>query len=107
MGKANVSTIGSQKQRQLFVQHLLKDVRALDRMLKEGWFDDDITRIGAEQEVCFVDKNYRPAPISMQVLDKVKGDNFTTELAQFNAEVNLTPLAFEGSCLQKMEQQIN
>jgi len=107
MGIQSVKTAKNQRQIQLFEQHLLQDVRAMERMLNEGWFDDKETRIGAEQELCIIDKNYRPAPLSMEILKKANNPNFTTEFAKFNAEINLTPRPFRKSCLRDMEEEIS
>lgn len=106
MGEQNVK-LATQEQLQVFVRHLLKDVQALEHMLNEGWFEIDKTRIGAEQEICLVDKYWKPAPMAMEILEKTDNPLFTHELARFNAEINLHPLDFSGDCLSKMEAQIN
>ena len=73
MGEQNVSLVSSSTQMQTFVGHLLKDVQALEYMLEHDWFESDVTRIGAEQEMCLVDrKTFKPAPINMAVLKKLK-----------------------------------
>ena len=106
MGEQNVKLASNQRQTQIFVKHLLQDVKALGRMLEEGWFDDKITRIGAEQELCIIDKNYRPAMLNTEILEKANNPNFTTELAKFNAEINLVPIEFKDKCLSEMEEQL-
>ena len=107
MGEMRVKLAKSQRQIQIFEKHLLKDIKAMERMLNEGWFDDKITRIGAEQELCIIDKNYRPAPLNLEILNKANNDSFTTEFAKFTAEINLTPRVFKGSCLSDMEKEID
>ena len=107
MGEMRVKLAKSQRQIQIFEKHLLKDIKAMERMLNEGWFDDKITRIGAEQELCIIDKNYRPAPLNIEILKKANNDSFTTEFAKFTAEINLTPRVFKGSCLSDMEKEID
>lgn len=107
MGEAKVKVVRDQKQMQSFVRHLLRDVEAFDYMLKNDWFESDITRIGAEQEMCLVNKEtFKPACINMAALEKMKDWEWvTTELAQFNLETNLTPLEFKGNCLSEMERE--
>jgi CBS domain-containing protein/gamma-glutamylcysteine synthetase len=107
MGEAKVKIVRDQKQMQNFVRQLLNDVKALDYMLTNNWFESDITRIGAEQEMCLVDKDtFKPANINMQVLEEMKEWEWVgTELAQFNLETNLTPLVFEKGCLSEMERE--
>jgi CBS domain-containing protein len=107
MGEAKVKVVRDQKQMQDFVRHLLRDMEALEFMLDNDWFESDITRIGAEQEMCLVDKDtFKPALINMQVLEQMQDcDWVTTELAQFNLETNLTPLEFKGACLSEIERE--
>lgn len=92
---------------QRFVRNLLKDVQAFEYMLENDWFESDIVRIGAEQEMCLVDaKTFKPAPINLEVLEGMKDSPWlTTELAKFNLEANLTPREFVGKCLSDMEQE--
>lgn len=106
MGDERVKLPESKEQSQQFLKYLLRDVRAMDKMLKEGWFEIDNIRIGSEQEICLTDKQSRPFPISMELLDRLGNKSFTTELAKFNLESNQDPLLFEGKCLSKLEGQI-
>ncbi|MEZ4949244.1 MAG: hypothetical protein R2784_07640 [Saprospiraceae bacterium] len=107
MGVAKVSTVKSQNQMQRFVQHLLNDIQAMEYMLNNDWFESDVVRIGAEQEMCLVDaKTYKPATINMEVLETTKDLPWLeTELAKFNLETNLTPREFNGKCLTLLEQE--
>ena len=107
MGEQRVSLVKDAAQMEKFVRNLLNDVKALEFMLENDWFESDITRIGAEQEMCIVDtKNYRPAPIAMEALETMKDWEWVeTELARFNLETNLTPRVFKGKCLTELEQE--
>ncbi|MGB1216417.1 MAG: CBS domain-containing protein, partial [Saprospiraceae bacterium] len=108
MGEQKVSLLSDKKEMHSFVRHLLRDVQALEYMLENDWFEDDITRIGAEQEMCIVDnKTFRPQPKAMEVLELMKGiDWVETELAKFNLEIGATPLEFKDKALSLMEQEI-
>ncbi len=106
MGDERVQLPESKEQSQQFLKYLLRDVRAMDKMLKDGWFEIDQARIGAEQEVCLIDQYAKPSPIAMNLMERVQGGGFTTELAQFNFEANLTPLFFKGKCLSELETEI-
>jgi CBS domain-containing protein len=92
---------------QRFVRNLLRDVQAFEYMLNNDWFESDIVRIGAEQEMCLVDTTtFKPATINMEVLDAMKDCNWCgAELAKFNLETNLTPRTFTGTCLSDMEAE--
>ncbi len=106
MGDQNVRVISSKEQMNVFTRHLLRDIHALERMIDEGWFEDEPTHIGAEQEICLVDQHCKPATKSLQILDQLNDPDFTTELAQFNMELNLPPLKFTGNCLSQLENSI-
>ncbi len=110
MGESRVKLADSQEEVQRFMKYVLKDLRALDRMLDEGdWFETDPIRIGAEQELCLVDQQAKAWPRSMEILDKLHADDggsYTTEFAKFNLEINLKPLEFHGDCLSRMEENL-
>jgi len=106
MGEHDVTTTPEGESLRAFTQHLLNDLRALDRMIADGAIESGVRRIGAEQEMVLVDRNYQPAPISDRVLETLNDERFTTELARFNIECNLTPLIFGGDCLRQMELQL-
>lgn len=107
MGEQKVSIAKDHSDLQKFVRHLLEDLQALEYMIKEDWFETDIIRIGAEQEMCIVDnKTYKPAKINMKVIEAMKEFPWLdTELAQFNLETNMTPHEFTGDCLRLMEEE--
>ena len=94
------------KELQQFVVHLLKDSKALEKMLYDDIFEKEPIRIGAEQELCLIDKNWKPAMANLEVLKRANNELFTTELARFNLETNLEPMIFEGRCLHNMETRI-
>ncbi|MCE2788303.1 MAG: glutamate-cysteine ligase family protein [Saprospiraceae bacterium] len=107
MGEQKVSLVNDQKQMQRFVKSLLQDVRALEQMLEKGWFESDIIRIGAEQEMVMVDKTtFKPALVAMQALDQMQHYPWVeTELAKFNLETNIEPKEFSGKCFSLLEQE--
>ena len=106
MGEINVKSVVKQKDLNEFTKLLLQDVKALDRMLKEDYFEESKLKIGAEQEICLIDKHLKPAPQVMEILDKLDPEFFTTELAKFNIEANLSPQYFEKDCFSKLEKEI-
>jgi CBS domain-containing protein/gamma-glutamylcysteine synthetase len=107
MGEQRVSLLASKRQKQRFMKALLKDVTALEYMLDHDWFESDTIRIGAEQELCVVDKDtFKPKPIAMEVIEKLKLPWLETELARFNLETNVTPQVFTGKCFHAVESEI-
>jgi len=107
MGTKDVNAvIDDNKRHQQFIRSLLIDIKALGKMLDEGWFEIDRVRIGAEQELCLVDELSKPYPIALELLKELDNELYTTELAKFNLEVNLPPLDFTGHALSEMEKRI-
>lgn len=108
MGEQRVK-LPSEKVMQRFIINLLKDIEALEHMLDNDWFENDVVRIGAEQEMALVDKkHFRPMNVAMPALEKMKKyDWIETELAQFNLETNLQPHIFKNNCLSQLEAEIN
>ena len=99
MGEHSVKAINTLRERKTFLYHLLNDVEALNLMIEEDKFEKGIQRIGAEQELCVVDKYFRPSKNGLRVLEKLNDPHFTTEIALFNLEINLDPLELKGNCL--------
>ena len=106
MGEERVKLAKTNEDVQNFMKYVLRDGRALERMLEEEWFETDIIRIGAEQELCLIDEYGKAMPNAMEVLDALGEGNYTTEIAKFNIEINLDPLEFKGHCLSKLEENL-
>jgi len=107
MGENKVNLIEDKAQMQAFMRKLLQDVQALEHMLQNGWFETDIVRIGAEQEIALVDREtFKPALVNMAAMETLKQYPWAdTELAKFNLETNFTPRELKGSCLTDMESE--
>jgi CBS domain-containing protein len=89
-----------------FTKAILRDLKALERMLEDGWIESGVRRLGAEQELFLVGDGWRPAPLSIQVLERLNDPLFTTELALFNMEFNLPPVLVEGRCFSRLEEEL-
>ncbi|MEO1051820.1 MAG: glutamate-cysteine ligase family protein [Bacteroidota bacterium] len=107
MGDLNVKLVSTQKQLNHFTRCLLRDIQALEIMLRDNWFDDGPIHIGAEQEICLIDNHLKPSPVNLEVLDKLDNELFTTELAKFNLEANLLPKPFTTNCFSQLESEID
>jgi len=90
----------------VFSKALLKDLQALEQVLDDGLIESGVRRFGCEQEMFLVNRAWRPAPVAMEVLDRLDGDAFTTELARFNLEMNLEPLMLGGTCFSALQASI-
>ncbi len=107
MGEAKIDAKSDPEQLRIFMQKVLRDARALEKMLEEDRFEAGSRRIGAEQELFLVDSARRPAPVSLKLLEAIDDPHFTTELASFNLEINLDPLEVGPNTLGLLERQMN
>ncbi len=89
-----------------FSRAVLRDLKALERMLAAGAIESGVRRFGAEQEFFLVGEGWRPSPGGVEILERL-GEPFTTELARFNLELNLQPQLLKGDALEKMERELN
>lgn len=94
------------EERNAFLEQLLNDLKALEFMLNNGMIEKGIQRIGAEQEFCIIDRNYGPSLKGPEILKDINHEQFTTELARFNLEINLNPYRFKAKCFSKLEKEL-
>ena len=106
MGEYDVSQTSDAAELRRFTQHLLADLRAFQQMLDDDMFESGVSRIGAEQELFLVDRYWRPASNSLEVLELIDDPRCTTELGRFNIEFNLDPLDFSSDCLRRLETEL-
>ncbi len=106
MGEHDVNPQSDAQLLRKFMKALLADIRALETMLDRGLIESGVRRVGAEQEIFLVDEACRPKNMAMALLKRLSDPGFTTELAQFNLETNLTPQEFGGDCLRRMETEL-
>ncbi len=107
MGDKNVSTHTSEDQTRAFTKAVLTDLKALEKMLAGDYFEENVRRIGAEQEMFIVDSAMCAAPLALEIIEAAEDERLTTELGLFNLEANTAPLDFSGNCLKKMEKELN
>jgi CBS domain-containing protein len=106
MGDPNVTPESTDEHLRAFTKSTLSDLRVLEAMIARGMLDRETRLIGAEQEMFLVDDSMHPAPVGMEVLERLPSPPFTHELARFNLESSFPPLPFRGDCLRRMETVI-
>jgi CBS domain-containing protein len=106
MGEHSMALKSSKECQADYIEHLLLDIEALEFLIANDRFEKGITRIGAEQEFCLVTKDYRPAANSDDLLASLNDVHYTTELAKYNLEINLDPVALKGKCFEQVEHQL-
>ncbi len=107
MGDKKVTSEYDDAQMRIFTLGVLNDLQAFQQMLDSGLFEENVRRIGAEQELFLVDSAMRPAPLVTEIIEDAKDGRLTTEIGRFNLEANLTPRPFSGDCLRLMEDELN
>jgi gamma-glutamyl:cysteine ligase YbdK (ATP-grasp superfamily) len=83
--------------------------RSLDvfaRMLREQLFEDDPAQVGVEIELNLVDERGAPSMRNADVLDAIADPAWSTELGQFNLEINVPPRQLDGEALADLEAEV-
>jgi len=107
MGQHDIKSLHDPADIRRFTRHIMQDMRALDYMLEENMFETDIQRIGAEQELFIVDKQFQPSSLAEEILALSDNERLVNELTRFNLEINLDPIELKGDCFSKMEKDLS
>ena len=107
MGDLNVAKLKTKKDRANYIHHLLNDIKALELMCEKGLIEDGPLRIGAEQEFCIVNNEFLPESRSLELLDDIKDEHFTTEISNYNLEINLDAFQLGADCFSKLHNQLD
>jgi len=92
--------------RREFMTAILADLRALERMLREGRFETGVRRIGAEQEMFLIDRRWAPAQGALKMIERLADSHYTTELGMFQLEANSDPQELTGEGISRLEKQL-
>lgn len=106
MGDHLIDVATNDKARLSFISHLLDDLKSLQYMLDHQMVEEDVIRIGAEQELCVVNEHWRPAKNAVEIIRSINDPHFTSELALYNLEINLDPAEFSGDAFRQQEQHL-
>ena len=107
MGDFNIKSINTHQERSEFYHLMLKDLKAFDIMLKEGIVEQKSDTMGAEQELCLIDKRGYPSSTALGILKNIQDPNYTNELALYNLEINLSPQKLFGKCFSNSENELH
>ena len=105
MGYKKIKKVESPSEQKEALDHILKDIRTLESLLNEKKVEKEY-RLGAEQELCLIDRHYHPAPVVLDVLKDLNEEYFTTELARHNLEINLKPFEIKSGVLESLEEEL-
>ncbi|MEX0884578.1 MAG: signal transduction protein, partial [Cyclobacteriaceae bacterium] len=106
MGEQKVNTAYNISERKRFLRNLIRDIEALDQMIREGKIEKNIQRVGAEQEFALVNKHFKPSKNGPLIQKKLDDGHFASELALYNLEFNLDPVELGNQCFVKIERQL-
>ncbi|MGE5286639.1 MAG: glutamate-cysteine ligase family protein [Micromonosporaceae bacterium] len=76
------------------------------RMLREARFEADPQRFGLEIELNLVDGAAAPSMRNASVLDAIADPAWSTELGQFNLEINVPPRSLAGDAMAGLEHEV-
>lgn len=106
MGEHRIRPLLNREDRNRFCRRILRDVKALEVMLEEGLFERGIHRIGAEQELCLIQPDFSPAMTGPEILSQIDAPAYTSELARYNLEINLSPWELQPDTLAGIHREL-
>ncbi|WP_425235098.1 CBS domain-containing protein [Ulvibacterium sp.] len=106
MGELQVEKLLGNPDKIQYINQLIKDIHALEKLLENNSFEKNVTRIGVEQEFCLVNKHWEPSDKALEILKELDNNYFTSELALYNLEINLDPLELKGACFSELHQNL-
>jgi gamma-glutamyl:cysteine ligase YbdK (ATP-grasp superfamily) len=75
-------------------------------MLREHRFEGDPAQVGVEIELNLVDDDGEPSMQNADVLDAIADPAWSTELGQFNLEINVPPQELGGTAIADLENEL-
>jgi len=90
-----------------FKQSLETETQYLKKLFIENKFSDRDLMAGYEMEAWLIDKNAQPSPSNKTFLEMADSPLLTTELAQFNVELNALPDKLSSKLLSNFELAFN
>jgi hypothetical protein len=102
MGDEVAATVFTREDRQRYRDKVKRNLDVFERMLRESRFDGDKRSIGLEIELNLTEETGDPALANTHVLELIADEDFQTELAQFNVEINIPPRKLEGPVFDEL-----
>jgi gamma-glutamyl:cysteine ligase YbdK (ATP-grasp superfamily) len=107
MGRDVSAITVSTEDRRRYREKVQRCLKAFSAMLRDGRFATDPPSMGMEIELNLVEESGRPAMRNAAVLDAIDDEQWSTELAQFNIEINLPPYPLAAKSLGALEQTVS
>ncbi|MDX6353809.1 MAG: hypothetical protein QOF98_712 [Streptomyces sp.] len=106
MGEKVVAGTFDLADRRMYRHKLQQCLVGLERLLDEKRFDRPRNLMGLEIELNLVDSAGLPRMMNEEVLERIASQDFQTELAQFNIEVNIAPHRLSGRVLDRLAEEL-
>src|SRR5919107_3235716 len=106
MGDEVLATKFTREDRQRYRDKVKRCLDVFARMLREARFDPDRRSIGLEIELNLTEETGDPAMANAHVLELIADDDFQTELAQFNIEINIEPRKLQDGVFSDLEETV-
>ena len=106
MGEDVTATVFSREDRQRYREKVRACLDVFARMLRESRFDAELRSMGLEIELNLTDEAGDPAMLNAEVLERIADSSFTTELAQFNVEINIPPRLLCDGVFSDLETEV-
>src|ERR1700678_1156921 len=107
MGREIQALIISGEDRRKYRDKVRRSLDALARMLREQWFETEPSQVGLEIELNLVDSHGMPSMRNAEVLAAIADPvTWSTEVGQFNLEINVPPRGLEGDSLAELEEEV-
>ena len=98
MGSEIHKTSFTEQDYQAFEDAWLCELEFVKQLFRQdGELFSESKRLGYELETCILDANYQPAPINKKILSELDTTLFTTELANYDLEINGSVFTFGPS----------
>ncbi len=89
-----------------FHQRLESNLQALKALLQRPGFGEGPGSLGAELELCIVDRNGLPLMVNSEIQHAQADPQLALELNRYNLEYNLTPVPISGTPFSRVETEI-
>lgn len=96
----------TREQRQQYREKVRRDLDVFERMLGKSEFEFDRPMTGLEIELNLVSEDLGPKLDNKTVLEQIADENFQTELARYNIELNVHPRPLPGDSALELEQHL-
>src|SRR4029079_1481879 len=106
MGDEVTATVFTREDRQRYREKVKRNLDVFARMLREARFDADRRSIGLEIELNLTEVTGDPALANAHVLELIADDDFQTERARVNIEINIPPRKLEGAVFSELEETV-